>query len=119
MSEADKIKMDKIKYPIAHKLGIAVGSVIVLLFIIMIIIGIIVIHGFVIKMMWGWFLTPLGLPALSIVHAVGLGLLFKYLTWQHSKNDKEEDASISLKLITAIIYPFLILGLGYITYLFM
>ena len=117
MSETDD-KTDGIKHPIAHKIGVTIGSVLVLAFIFLIVIGIIVIHGFIVKLMWGWFVVPLGLPVLSIVHAIGLGLLFKYLTWQHRSKDDKDD-SVAIKLTTALLYPFLILGLGYLTHLFM
>jgi hypothetical protein len=38
-------------------------------------------NGFTISLMWGWFVVPaLGAPAISIMQALGLGLLVSYLT---------------------------------------
>lgn len=34
------------------------------------------IRGFVLYKVWGWFVTPLGVPEISFVHAVGLLFVF-------------------------------------------
>ena len=33
-----------------------------------------VLRAFIIRDLWGWFLVPLGLPEISVLHAFGLGL---------------------------------------------
>ncbi len=32
-------------------------------------------RGLVLSLLWGWFIVPLGLPAINIFHAYGLALL--------------------------------------------
>jgi hypothetical protein len=43
-------------------------------------------RGFVIKMLWGWFLVPLGVPAISIALACGLLILLGISTQKISDN---------------------------------
>jgi hypothetical protein len=33
-----------------------------------------ILRAFIIRDLWGWFLAPLGLPEISVLHAFGLGL---------------------------------------------
>ena len=33
-----------------------------------------VLRAFILRDLWGWFLVPLGLPEISVLHAFGLGL---------------------------------------------
>ena len=36
-------------------------------------------QGFVTKMLWGWFLVPLGVPAVTTAHALGITFLAQHL----------------------------------------
>lgn len=40
-------------------------------------------RAFVMTRLWGWFVVPLGLPAIGIAHAIGLSLLFGVVTLNH------------------------------------
>lgn len=105
----------------AHTVGVALGSIAVLFVIVLIIALGAMINGLVIWTMWGWFVTPLGLPALGFAQAIGLGFFVRYLTWQHAftnKDDEDKDAQ-ARRLIVVFVYPFLVLGLGFIAHLFM
>lgn len=82
-------------------------------------------NGFVLTKLWSWFITPVfDLPALSLVPAIGLGLVVSFLTYQYtnsqsSKNDKSlMEVTISATL-TAIIRPAFILLFGWFVQLFM
>ena len=47
-----------------------------------------VINGFTISCLWNWYLVPLGLKELGIIHAMGIGLFFAYVNF-HSKEKSE------------------------------
>ena len=103
----------------AHSVGIVIGAAGVLILIASLIAAAILVHGFVLKLMWAWFLIPLGLPALGLAHACGLGLLARYLTWQRMpKSEDDEDANMR-RLALNFIYPCIILSLGAIIHSFM
>lgn len=46
-------------------------------------------RGWGISLLWNWFLVPLGLPVLGVVHAIGIGLTIAILT--HNPDGKEDD----------------------------
>lgn len=50
-------------------------------------VGAYILNGFVLKLLWGWFLVQLGLPQLGLVQAIGIGLTVGYLTNQYIKQD--------------------------------
>ena len=39
----------------------------------------VVIYGLLLKVLWGWFIVPLGVQAIGVAHALGLVLLFGFL----------------------------------------
>jgi type IV secretory pathway TraG/TraD family ATPase VirD4 len=50
-----------------------------------------VFHGFIFSILWKFFFVPLGLPELSIAHAIGIGMTIAWLTKPASfKSDKQE-----------------------------
>jgi hypothetical protein len=106
-----------------HVAGIILVSVAMLLFFVAIIGAAALINGLVIKVMWGWFLVPLGLPVIGYANAIGLGFLVRYLTWQQStatpsKDEDNKEVQVR-RLMIAFIYPFIVLGVGFIAHLFM
>jgi hypothetical protein len=52
----------------------------------------IVIEGLVLSCLWDWFMMPLGLPAISVAHAVGIAALSGVLTSQYIPKAQEDDA---------------------------
>ena len=38
-----------------------------------------IIAGFTIKILWGWYIVPLGVSAISVVHAIGIDLLITFI----------------------------------------
>ena len=62
-----------------------------------IIISVTLLRGWAISMLWGWFLAPLGVPPITIIHGVGIsifGSMFhstvssktEYSTWEGVKS---------------------------------
>lgn len=70
-----------------------------------------VIEGFVLTVLWRWFMVPLGAPLLTIPTAIGIALIVGMLTHQHSKQD--DDAWIH-KLVGGLTGPPLILCVGWV-----
>jgi len=83
--------------------GIGIGLLIV--------VGSAIFHGYVLSMLWKWFVVPtFGMPQLGIVPAIGLVLLADYLI----SNEKNKVA-----IAFGLVRPAFILVLGYIVHLFM
>lgn len=75
--------------------------------------------GFVLSVLWGWFVVPVfHLPALTIPVAIGLGLIVGLLT-QKIPTDEELKAS---SIINVFLYPLIngtiLLVAGYVAHMF-
>jgi len=51
-----------------------------------------VLHGAIFSVLWEWFFVPLGLPGISIVHAMGIGITIAWLTKPASKKPTDKDS---------------------------
>lgn len=103
------------------EIGVAtlVGSGVVLLAGVGIVLGMLI-NGIVLSFLWQWFLVPLGLPALGLIHAMGVGLIVRYLTYQTVNCKKEDDQQqVWVQLASSLLYPLFILLFGFIVHLFM
>lgn len=74
-------------------------------------------NGWVFSWLWLWFLVPLGLPAIGVVHAIGIAGAVGYVTRDRKRNkdSKADWGDVGF----AVAAPFVALGLGYIITLFM
>lgn len=83
-----------------------------------ILVGVLLIHGFVFFCFWNWFLIQLGLPTLSYITCVGI--IF-FLRWIIHSSSKEYENSDTEKLITdflsSIVSAILNLVIGFTIYL--
>jgi putative flippase GtrA len=79
--------------------------------------------GYVLSILWGWFIAPtFGLPALSVVAAIGVAIVVSYLTNQiHPDGDKKKEWSkkFSEMIGYGIGRPLFALGFGWVVHLFM
>jgi hypothetical protein len=55
--------------------------------VILVILSMLMLSAFVLGTLWGWFLVPLGLPAISYVHAYGLSIVVTYLQGVKDRNN--------------------------------
>lgn len=96
------------------------GSAIVVaaLLVILAIAPVLIIHGYVISIMWGWFVVPLGVPAIGIAHAIGLAGMLGALNVAKS-SDKVEGRAMAWIMDMLLIRPAIILGIGWIVKQFM
>ena len=81
----------------------------------------ILVTGFVATKLWSWFLVPLGLPSIGILHAAGIATLVRLFTAenpfaaQDSAERVPEDKKMS-RTITLILIPWATLLIGYIVH---
>jgi hypothetical protein len=79
--------------------------------------AVLVLHGWVFKILWWWFVAPVfGLPALTVAQALGIGLMVSFLTKQLGLAEKEREAWESV--LESIAQPFLVLGFGWLVHQF-
>lgn len=70
-------------------------------------------RGWVIALLWGWYVSDyFGAPSLTIVEAVGLGILASLFT-SHSSDDDQEDGWWIKAILRALITPVLALVFGF------
>ena len=73
--------------------------------------------GVALKLLWGWFMVPtLGLPVISLVQAIGIGIVIGLLTQQHIPRNADEYKEL---LVYAVITPVLATAFGWVVHLFM
>lgn len=79
-------------------------------------------NGWILSIMWKWFIVPFGAPDISIAAAIGLSLIFSFLKGGSTSQSKDEE-SVAYLILRGIFVSFvpglIILGLGYIVHLFM
>ena len=73
-----------------------------------------VLWGWALAVHWGWWVVPLGLPAISAAHAFGLGVAFSFV--RASVRDKHAAYDIRIRLFAEVFIPLASLGLGWVAY---
>lgn len=80
-------------------------------------------RGWVLSLLWAWFVVPLGVPPITYLHAVGISLLASLLT---HKNSPADDAALEKKnahekivegIATMLVGPLFVLLLGWLIHL--
>jgi hypothetical protein len=74
-------------------------------------VGAALLEGWVLSVMWRWFIVPLGAPVISIPAAIGIALLAGMLTHQTRNPDEVEWEHL---LSSALIAPPFILLVGWV-----
>ncbi len=70
-----------------------------------------------ITLMWGWFIQPLGMPAISTGHAYGLACFVAI--FHNYEFEKEYDADPEKAVVSALaslVWQVILLGVAYSTY---
>jgi len=79
-----------------------------------------VLNGFVLTKLWGWFIVPVfKAPELSLVPAIGLGIIVSFFTTSYKENSKPLEEILLTATLVAIFKPALFLLLGWVVHLFM
>ena len=83
----------------------------------------IILNGWVLSILWSWFIVSLfGLPLLSIPTAVGIAIIVRLITYQYNDLDlkgKSIGEWIGCAISHSIFGPLLVLFIGWIVTLFM
>lgn len=75
------------------------------------------VDGLALKLLWNWFMVPtFGMKALSLVQAIGVGIVVGFMVQQHIPRD--EDARKDM-MVHIIFMPIITIIIGYIAHLFM
>lgn len=74
--------------------------------------------GYSLSVLWGWFVTPLGVPGITLMQAAGLNLLVFALLGARGVNfEAKFDATAAISF--AILQPVYGLGIGWCVHWFM
>jgi len=79
--------------------------------------------GFVLVVLWGWFIVPaFHVAQISIVLAIGINCIVRLLTYTipAARQEDKEDAAkaLTVALAWSFFYPLVVLGCGYVVHLF-
>ena len=78
----------------------------------------IIVGGFAVSTMWGWFIVPLGAPAMSLAHGYGLSLFVSLFTQQliiQSQFKDDPKFTTNMKVALSVIMNGVLLLVGLIT----
>lgn len=66
-------------------------------------------EGWVIKLMWGWFIVPLGVMSITIWHAIGIDAIVSYFTFSLSrKGDSDIFWARPLRELLFLLFAFVV-----------
>lgn len=80
--------------------------------------------GWVLTILWGWFLVPFGLAQIGIAHGIGICLAGRLISGAASRtephNTKEDPFDrMGRMMITMLVGPLMILFIGWLAQMFM
>jgi hypothetical protein len=70
------------------------------------------IEGVVLSYLWEWFVVPLGLKPVSILHAIGLCVLLDFVTYHYYDYKKSEEVGLVTALTYILIRPIIAIIVG-------
>lgn len=80
----------------------------------------VVLRGWVLSILWGWFMVPVfGLPHLSVVQAIGVAMVVGFLCHENTDTKKNEEKGFAWSLSMVAVIPLLSLFIGWIIHSFM
>lgn len=69
-------------------------------------------EGLVLSYLWEWFVVPLGMKPVSILHAIGLCVLLDFITYHYYDYKKSEEVGLTSSLSYVIIRPVVAIVIG-------
>lgn len=78
-------------------------------------VGLSILRGFVLSILWGWFLVPLGIPDIGVAWAIGIAATLGMLVAGPSAGSKDTAEQLGYAVGT----PLMALLIGWIVTLFM
>jgi hypothetical protein len=71
-------------------------------------------RGFVLSVMWGWFLVPIGLPNIGLALAIGISATVAMMTHQATQSSEKSDGGKAVAML--FVAPLLMLGVGWVVH---
>ena len=75
--------------------------------------------AFVLTIIWGWFIVPLGVPAIGVLHAYGLLLFTSLVTFSVTRHKELETIDFTERLMFGALYPAIALAVAGVLNFFM
>ncbi len=69
-------------------------------------------EGLVLSFLWEWFVVPLGMKPVSILHAVGLCVLLDFITYHYYDYRRSEEVGLATSLSYVLIRPAVAIMVG-------
>ena len=82
---------------------------------VLVFVPVMLLRGYVLHAMWGWFVVPLGVPAVGIVHAIGIAGVAGALVPNHRGDDSPSWRQLAVGMVNML----LTWGIAAIVHLFM
>lgn len=80
---------------------------------------VVILSGFAIKLAWMWFIVPLGVPAIGVVHAIGIRMLITYIVSSSNSNLNEyKEKNINELVSEMVAKPIVFLIFTWVIHLF-
>lgn len=77
-------------------------------------------YGWVLQVLWGWFIVPtFSLAALTIAQALGIALIVRMLTTNQGQTDSDKNDAVLRAAINGFLFPLITLIIGWIVSWFM
>lgn len=98
------------------EIAVVVGIIVAIVVLVIILLAYLV-NGWVLHILWGWFIVPTfpSAPNISIPEAMGITLIVGFLT-SHYQDTSEHEMTFMIHMFTL---PFLALVFGWVIHLFM
>lgn len=71
-----------------------------------------ILEGFVLSYLWEWFVVPLGLRSISILHAIGICVLLDFITYHYYDYKRSAEVGFMISIIYILIRPVVTMIVG-------
>lgn len=78
-----------------------------------------VIEGLVLSYLWEWFVVPLGLKPISLLHAIGICVILDFVTYHYYDYKHSEEVGLATALGYILIRPAIAIIVGYAIHFWM
>ena len=79
-----------------------------------------ILSGFVLMKFWAWFIVPIfSLPTLTVVQAIGLGFIIRWLTHEKEVDEDKDFVEILIMSLKGIVSLGVAFFMGWIIHLFL
>ena len=74
--------------------------------------------GVALYFLWGWYLVPLGIPSITLGHAIGIGVIVGFMTGQHiPRNGEDDQRDMMIHIIFSPLFALLVGGLVHVLFM--